>query len=316
VPSETQPNILLVLTDQQRPDWVGTADVPVRTPNYDRLVERGVEFSNAVCPAPLCGPSRICLAGGTEYARGGVRGTNNYPGHRPTLYERLRRDAGYRTIGIGDLDLIRSPYWGLDGDHQLDEIGFDDGIEIPGKNAMMKTYRNHIRSRAEGNAGSYDPEETMTALAHLRDRGLIEHIGVSNFEPAHLDAARAATDAPIFANQVEMHPFLPQTELRSYTAAADMELVAYSPLDRGAVFEDPTLGEIAKAHGVSEAQVSLAWLREKGVTAIPKATAESHVRDNWKSLALELTEEDVAAIDAIDRRQRRVNPGFGPDAWN
>jgi 2,5-diketo-D-gluconate reductase B len=165
-------------------------------------------------------------------------------------------------------------------------------------------------------AGSYDPEETMTALAHLRDRGLIEHIGVSNFEPAHLDAARAATDAPIFANQVEMHPFLPQTELRSYTAAADIELVAYSPLDRGAVFEDPTLGEIAKAHGVSEAQVSLAWLREKGVTAIPKATAESHVRDNWKSLALELTEEDVAAIDAIDRRQRRVNPGFGPDAWN
>jgi 2,5-diketo-D-gluconate reductase B len=165
-------------------------------------------------------------------------------------------------------------------------------------------------------AGSYDPEETMTALAHLRDRGLIEHIGVSNFEPAHLDAARAATDAPIFANQVEMHPFLPQTELRSYTAAADIELVAYSPLDRGAVFEDPTLGEIAKAHGVSEAQVSLAWLREKGVTAIPKATAESHVRDNWKSLALELTEEDVAAIDAIDHRQRRVNPGFGPDAWN
>jgi 2,5-diketo-D-gluconate reductase B len=165
-------------------------------------------------------------------------------------------------------------------------------------------------------AGSYDPEETMTALAHLRDRGLIEHIGVSNFEPAHLDAARAATDAPIFANQVEMHPFLPQTELRSYTAAADIELVAYSPLDRGAVFEDPTLGEIAKAHGVSEAQVSLAWLREKGVTSIPKATAESHVRDNWKSLALELTEEDVAAIDAIDRRQRRVNPGFGPDAWN
>ena len=186
MPSETQPNILLVLTDQQRPDWVGTADVPVRTPNYDRLVERGVEFSNAVCPAPLCGPSRICLAGGTEYDRCGVRGNNNYPGHRPTLYERLRREAGYRTIGIGDLDLIRSPYWGLDGGHQLDEIGFDDGIEIPGKNAMMKTYRNHIRSRAEGNAGSYDPEDVPpdvnpepghpanAYMAYLRERGLLD----------------------------------------------------------------------------------------------------------------------------------------------
>jgi hypothetical protein len=81
--SDERPNLLFVVTDQQRPDWVGTSDVPVRTPHYERLVERGVEFSSAVCP---------------------------------------------------------SPFWGLDGTHQLDSLGFSDGIEIPGKNAMIKTY--------------------------------------------------------------------------------------------------------------------------------------------------------------------------------
>jgi diketogulonate reductase-like aldo/keto reductase len=165
-------------------------------------------------------------------------------------------------------------------------------------------------------AGTYDPEGTMTALAELRETGLVEHIGVSNFEPEHVDAARSVIDAPIFANQVEMHPFLQQEELREYAADTDLELVAYSPLARGAVFDDPTLSEVADTHGVSEAQVSLAWLHEKGVTAIPKATSEAHIRDNWESLAVILDDEDVAAIDAIDRTDRRIHPGFGPDAWD
>jgi len=79
------------------------------------------------------------------------------------------------------------------------------------------------------------------------------------------------------------------------------------------VFDEPELTDIAEKHGASAAQVSLAWLREKGVTAIPKATSEDHIADNWASLGLELDDEDVAAIDAIDRTDRRVDPDFGPD---
>jgi diketogulonate reductase-like aldo/keto reductase len=164
-------------------------------------------------------------------------------------------------------------------------------------------------------ARAYDPEETMAALDDLHDDGTIERIGVSNFEPGHVDEARAHSDAPIFANQVECHPLLQQDELRAYAAETDLELVAYSPLARGQVLENDTVTSIAEDHGVSAAQVSLAWLREKGVTAIPKATSEAHVRDNWESLAVELTEEDVAAIDAIDATDRRVHPDFAPDAW-
>ena len=164
-------------------------------------------------------------------------------------------------------------------------------------------------------AGEYDPAETLPAFAELRDEGLIDRIGVSNFEPEHLDAATDALGETPFANQVEMHPLLRQEELREYADANGIELVAYSPLARGKILDDPAVGEIAEKHGVSAAQVSLAWLREKGVTAIPKATGEDHIRDNLASLALDLDDEDVAAIDNLGRTDRQLNPDFGPD-WD
>ncbi len=164
-------------------------------------------------------------------------------------------------------------------------------------------------------AGEYDAEETLAAFEQLHEEGKIKRIGVSNFEPKHLDRAQEVLDVPIFANQIELHPFLRQEALREYAADADINLVAYSPLARGNVIDDPVIGEIAEKHGVSEPQVSLAWLRAKGVTAIPKATSEAHIRDNWESLSLELDEEDIDQIDARDRHLRTVNPDFGPDSW-
>ena len=163
-------------------------------------------------------------------------------------------------------------------------------------------------------AREYDPEATLSAFDELYDEGLVERIGVSNFLPEQVAEAVEISDAPVFANQVECHPLLQQTELREACAEHDVEVVAYSPLARGEVFEVDALTDIAEKHDASAAQVSLAWLREKGVTAIPKATSEAHIRDNWESLALELDEEDVAAIDDIDRTERRVDPDFGP--WN
>jgi 2,5-diketo-D-gluconate reductase B len=161
-------------------------------------------------------------------------------------------------------------------------------------------------------ADEYDPEDTLPAFAELRDRGAIDRIGVSNFEPEHLDTAREVLDEPIFANQIECHPLLPQDELRSYADDHDIELVAYSPLARGEVFEVDELTEIADKHDASAAQVSLAWLREKGVTAIPKATGEDHIEDDWNSLGVDLDAEDIEAIDGIDGRERQVDPDFAP----
>ncbi|QGX94652.1 aldo/keto reductase [Haloplanus rallus] len=161
-------------------------------------------------------------------------------------------------------------------------------------------------------ARAYDPAETLGAFDDLYDDGLIDRIGISNFEPAQVTEAVETADAPIFANQIECHPLLPQEELRAHCADHGIEVVAYSPLARGEVFDVPEIQAVAEKHGVSEAQVSLAWLREKDVTAIPKATGEEHVRDNWASRTLDLDDEDVARIDGIDRRERMVDPDFAP----
>jgi 2,5-diketo-D-gluconate reductase B len=162
--------------------------------------------------------------------------------------------------------------------------------------------------------GDYDPEETMRAMDQLVEDGVTWRIGVSNFTVPLLREAREHTTHGVFANQVELHPLLPQPDLREYCEEADVELVAYAPLARGEVFEVPEIQAVAEKHGVSEAQVSLAWLREKGVTAIPKASSEAHLADNWTSLALDLDAEDVERIDGIDRRYRCVDPDDGP--WN
>ena len=161
-------------------------------------------------------------------------------------------------------------------------------------------------------AEEYDPEDTLAAFAELKSQGKIDRIGVSNFEPEHLDEAREVLDEPIFANQVECHPLLPQQELREYCDDHDIELVAYSPLARGKVFEIDELSEIADKHDASEAQVSLAWLRAKGVTVIPKATSDDHIADNWTSLGVDLDDEDIEKIDDIDERERQVDPDFAP----
>lgn len=164
-------------------------------------------------------------------------------------------------------------------------------------------------------AGEYRASETMPAFEDLADEGYIRHIGVSNFEPQHLETAMEAIDAEIFANQVEIHPFLQQQELVEYAADAGFELVGYSPLARGDVLESETLQEIAVAHNRSPAQVALAWLRQRGVTAIPKATSEAHIHDNWESRDLSLTDEDLSRIENLDAGRRKVHPEFGPDAW-
>ena len=161
---------------------------------------------------------------------------------------------------------------------------------------------------------TYDPEETLGAFDELYESGLTDRIAISNFGPDQVDEAIEVADAPVFANQIEVHPFLPQRALVDHCRERDVEVVAYSPLARGKVFESDVLTDIADDHDASAAQVSLAWLREREITTIPKATSAAHIEDNWDSLGLNLSEDDIARIDAIGERDRRVDPDWAP--WN
>jgi len=196
----------------------------------------------------------------------------------------------------------------------LDNLAYDDVIDTTSASLdrlgtdYVDLLYVHWPSR------TYDAEDTLEAFDELEERGWIDRVGVSNFEPEHMEEAVDVLDAPLFANQVECHPMLPQEEVRSKAEELDIEVVGYSPLARGEVFDNDTLTDIAEDRDVSAAQVSLAWLRQKGVTPIPKATGRDHVEDNWRSLELTLDDEEIERIDAIDERGRRVDPSFGP--WN
>jgi 2,5-diketo-D-gluconate reductase B len=163
-------------------------------------------------------------------------------------------------------------------------------------------------------AREYDPESTLSAFERLREDGVIRQIGVSNFTPDLFEEARSVTDAPIVANQVEMHPLLYQLELLSYLQNIDVTLVAFSPLCRGEVFDVPEITAVAEKHEVSPTQVSLAWLLSKdNVAVIPKATSRLHIEDNYRALDLDLDAEDIERIDSIDRHVRNSDPEWGPD---
>jgi arylsulfatase A-like enzyme len=135
MPSD-KPNILFLFPDQHRGDYVGFGGrAPVRTENLDRLAREGVAFTDAICPSPVCAPSRACIATGLEYDNNPVDGNGmNLPLEAETFYRRLRDEAGYHVMGCGKFDLHKATLdWGLDGRRCIDEWGFSDGIDSEGK---------------------------------------------------------------------------------------------------------------------------------------------------------------------------------------
>jgi 2,5-diketo-D-gluconate reductase B len=156
--------------------------------------------------------------------------------------------------------------------------------------------------------------ETLGALVGLRDDGLIGHLGVSNF-PAGL-VREALELARVFTDQVEFHPFLGQDRLVDLAAEKDFMVTAYSPLARGRVPEDPTLRKIGESHGKTAGQVALRWLLDKPqVCAIPKASSHDRRVENFEVFDFELSDDDRAAIDALPKDGRVIDPGWGPD-WD
>ena len=134
-PAIRSPNFLFLLPDQHRPDWLGVnPDLPLRTPNLDRLSANGVRFTRAHCNSPLCAPSRACLASGRGYSRCGVvNNGQDYPLDQSTYYQALR-SVGYRVAGVGKFDLHKAVLdWNLDGSRLLAEWGFTEGIDNEGK---------------------------------------------------------------------------------------------------------------------------------------------------------------------------------------
>lgn len=165
-------------------------------------------------------------------------------------------------------------------------------------------------------APEMDLADALEKLVRLKQQGLAGAIGVANFPSALLRRAVGEIGAPIACNQFEHHVLLGQRTMVEAVREVGAAAVAYCPLAQGRLAEQPALEEIGRKHGVSAAQVALAWLLEQeSVAAIPKAGRRESQQANLDALKVTLDETDRAAIAALPKDQRCVNPGFAP-AWD
>lgn len=163
-----------------------------------------------------------------------------------------------------------------------------------------------------------DVKEYMPALAKAKRDGLTRHIGVANFTTRLLDEAIALCPEPLVVLQAEYHPYLDQTKLLAAVRRHQLAFIAYCPLGRGRLFEDPVLAEIAKARGRTIAQIALRWLIQQGVASIPFSSNPQRIADNFNVFDFTLSDEEMKRISALKRADGRVaNPaGRVPGGWD
>jgi len=152
--------------------------------------------------------------------------------------------------------------------------------------------------------------ETWKALEHLKAEGLTRAIGISNFEPHHLDQLMVGADVSPAVNQVELHPNLQQSEVRSANSAVGCVTQSWSPLKQGKLLLNPTIVSIGSEHGITPAQVAIVWQLQSGIAIIPKSTTERRIRENRDVFGCTLTEDQMNRITALDTGDR-VGPHPG-----
>jgi 2,5-diketo-D-gluconate reductase A len=154
--------------------------------------------------------------------------------------------------------------------------------------------------------------ETWKALEKLAADGRVRAIGVSNFAAEHLQRLLAETGTVPAVNQIELHPYFPQTQLRALHAEHGIATEAWSPLGQGTVLSDPTITGLANHYGVTPAQLVLRWHLQLGNIVIPKSVTPARIRQNRDIFSFELSDDDVTAITALETG-RRI--GADPDTF-
>lgn len=155
-------------------------------------------------------------------------------------------------------------------------------------------------------------EETLGALNEAKEQGLTRAIGLSNFPSAEFREAQSLSKAKLVTNQVEYHPYLKLSKLIETARDLGSSITAWSPLAQGNVATDPTLVDIGRAHGKSAAQVTLRWLIQQNVIAIPRTTKESRAAESLDIFDFQLSPEEMDRIHALARPDGRLGDWIDP----
>jgi 2,5-diketo-D-gluconate reductase A len=203
---------------------------------------------------------------------------------------------------------VTTKLWNSDHGHDATLRAFDESVRKLGLD-VLDLYLIHWPTPARD---LY--VETWKAFVQLQKEGRVRAIGVSNFQPAHLRRLIDETGVVPAVNQVELHPYLQQAELREFHEKHGIRTEAWSPLGQGGeLLSDPVVTEIAARHGRSAAQVVLRWHLQLGNVVIPKSVTPSRIRENIAVFDFELPDEEMAALSTLDRGGR-IGPN--PDELN
>ncbi|MCA1218969.1 aldo/keto reductase [Streptomyces sp. 8L] len=158
-----------------------------------------------------------------------------------------------------------------------------------------------------------DFTETWHAMEEMYRTGDVNVIGVSNFQPHHLRRLLDSSTIVPALNQIEIHPYLAQDDVRAFNTEHEIATEAWSPIAQGLVLDDPVINAIAERLGKTAAQVTLRWHIDRGDIVFPKSTTPSRIKENFDLFDFALSEEDMAQITALNRNERT---GFDPDQFN
>jgi 2,5-diketo-D-gluconate reductase A len=158
-----------------------------------------------------------------------------------------------------------------------------------------------------------DYVETWKAMEEVYASGRCRAIGVSNFQAHHLRRLFSETEVRPAVNQIEVHPYLAQEELRAFDADHEVVTEAWSPIAQGKVLDDPVVQRVAERHGRTPAQVVLRWHVQRGDVVFPKSVSRERMQENFALFDFDLDGDAMGDLSALDRGERT---GPDPDTFN
>lgn len=196
--------------------------------------------------------------------------------------------------------------------------------KISPDNMRNHTVRESLDKSIELLGGSYidlvlihwpvkgEVEQTWKILEEYVAKGRVKSIGLSNFNPRHIeDLLKYAKIKPVI-NQIEIHPYLTQFENSGYTFNQGIQIEAWSPLASGKIIANETIARIARQHNKSVAQIALRWHMQRGLITIPRSDNPAHIKENIDIFDFELTPQEMEIISGLNKNER-VNPKNDPD---
>lgn len=215
--------------------------------------------------------------------------------------EGVGRAIAYSGIPREEL-FITTKLWNDDQGFDNTLQAFEDSLEHLGLD-YLDLYLIHWPKPANDKIA-----ETWRAMEQLYEDGKVRAIGVSNFNPEHLDDLLKTAKVMPVVNQVELHPYFSQQELRKYCTDKEIAVESWGPLMQGGeLLQDTTIAGIANAHGKEPAQVVLRWHIQSGLIVIPKSVTPERIQSNINIFNFELSDDEMQRIDALNQN-RRVGP--------